>query len=409
MTRSLCLYFKVHQPFSLREYTQRHVGVTHAYGNTVVDEIMVNKLADECYLRANKIILANILKTNGSFKISYSISGTSLALMALYRPDVIASFRQLIDTGFVEILAETYYHSFSFLHSKREFDRQVHMHSQLVYQLFGTKPSIFRNTELIHNNKLAKHVSKLGYVGILCEGSQKILRGRTANKLYAAPDIENFSLLLRNPRLSDDIAFRFDDKQWNEHPLTAERFAEWIHSHPVENEVINISLDYETFGIHKKEESGIFDFLDALPSAITADAKTIFNTPSNIVNQYFPRDLYDVPETISWEDHSAASCFWSENAKQNNTLKKIYGLENIVMQSRDNNLRETWGRLQAADYIYSMGDNNLQKNKYINSLSSAQKIYDCLTNIVTDMEITLITEQLQKHNMHFMNQTHNVF
>jgi alpha-amylase len=409
MTKSVCLYFKVHQPFSLKLYTQNNVGINHCYEDAAMDEMMINKLADECYLPANKIILSNIQKTNGSFRVSYSISGTALELMIKYRPDVITSFQELVNTGSVEILAETYYHSLSFLHSKKEFNRQLSKHANLVNELFGVTPSVFRNTELIYNNNLAKHINDLGYKGIFCEGSEKILRQRTSNKLYAAPDTGDFTLLLRNATLSDDIAFRFDDTQWNEHPLTAEKFAEWLHAHPEDSEVINLFMDYETFGIYKKEDSGIFDFLDALPLAVLANEEFRFNTPSNIINEYYPRDIYNVPETISWEDHSAACCFWSENARQNNTLKKIYGLENIVMQSEDEKLRETWGKLQAADYIYYMADSNSQKTKYINPFNTPQEMYDCYTSIVTDMEITLITEQLQKHNMHFINQTYNVF
>lgn len=409
MTKTICVSFKVHLPFSLRVYSQRNVGINHCYEDALSDEMLMNKLADECYLPANKIILDNILATDAAFKVSYSISGTALELMLQYRPDVIASFQQLVNTGAVEILAETYYNSLSFLYSKREFDRQVERHALFIRKLFKTYPGVFRNTELIYSNKLAAHIKDLGYKGILCEGSQNILRGRTPNKLYASPDTGDFALLLRNPVLSDDIAFRFDDKNWNEYPLTADKFAEWIHAHPDNNEVLNLFMDYETFGIHKKADTGIFEFLNALPGAILGNKDFTFNTPSSVINEYYPRDVYHVPEIISWDDHAAACCMWSENTRQNNTLKKIYELEKLVMQSENSSIMNTWGRLQAADYIHSMSDNNRSNCRHLTPFHSPEEVYHYFTSILTDMEITLVNEQLRKNKMHFINQANNLY
>jgi alpha-amylase len=399
----------VHLPFSLKAYTPQLVGLNHCYEDAITDEIIINKLADECYLPANKIILSNIQKANDKFKVSYSISGTALELMLQYRPDVIESFQELVNTGSVEILAETYYNSLSFLYSKKEFDRQLEKHRLFIQKLFRVQPAVFRNTELIYNDKLAAHISNLGYKGVLCEGSQKILKGRTPNKLYASPDNGDFVLLLRNPRLSDDIAFRFDDKGWNEYPLTADKFAEWLHSHPGDSEVINLFMDYETFGIHKNAASGIFDFLNTLPAEVLKNPEFVFNTPSNVIDDYYPKDIYHVPEIISWEDHSAACCIWSENAKQNNTLKKIYQLEKLIDQSNNNNLLQTWGRLQAADYIYFMSEINRNSCKYLNPFNTAEEVYNYFMSIMTDMEVTLVNEQLRKNKMHVINQTNNLF
>jgi len=409
MPKTVCLYFKVHLPFSLRAYAKHHIGVNHCYEDVAADEMMINKLADESYLPANEIILANIVKSKSRFKVSYSISGTALELMLQYRPDVIASFQELVNTGAVEILAETYYNSLSFLYSKKEFDRQLEKHSLFIQKLFRIQPAVFRNTELIYNNKLPAHIRELGYKGILCEGSRKILRGRTPNKLYACPGNDDFALLLRNTSLSDDIAFRFGDKQWNEYPLTAEKFAEWIHAHPEDSEVINLFMDYETFGLYKHKDTGIFDFLDALPAAVLANENFVFDTPSNVVNQYYPRDVYDVPEIISWDDHSAACCMWSENARQNNTLKKLYSLEKLINQSENNHFVQAWGRLQAADYIHFMSDNNKKACKHLNPFDGPEAVYSAFTSILTDMEISLVNEQIRKNNMHFINQTNNLY
>ena len=343
------------------------------------------------------------------FKVSYSISGTALELMQQYRPDVISSFCELVKTGAVELLAETYYNSLSFLYSRKEFDRQLEMHNQLTRKLFSIQPQLFRNTELIYNNKLSAHINDLGYKGILCEGSQKILKGRTPNKLYASPGTGELALFLRNTSLSDDIAFRFDDRNWNEYPLTAEKFAQWLHAHPQESEVINLFMDYETFGVYKQRDSGIFEFLNALPAAVLTNEEFVFDVPSAVINDYYPKDLYNVPEIISWEDHSAANCIWSENAKQNNTLKKLYALEKLVTQSDNSHFLQTWGRLQATDYIHFMSDNNKSACKHLNPFDTAEEVYEYFTSILSDMEISLVNEQIRKNNMHFINQTNNLY
>src|SRR5882724_2708808 len=283
---SLCLYFKVHQPFQLKQYHARDIEVNHCYEDAASDEAVINRLADTSYLLANKILLSLIKENQGKFSITFSMSGTVLELLQRYRPDVIGSFQGLTNTGCVEILAETYYHSLSYLHSPDEFERQVRQHGMLVKMLFGLEPRIFRNTELIYNNGMAARISRMGFDAILCEGIDHILQGRSPNHIYQSPSEEKARLLLRNAALSDDIAFRFDDPFWSEYPLTAEKMAEWIHNHPEGDEVINLFMDYETFGIHKKKETGIFDFLKALPGNILSDTSFSFDTPSEVVKAY---------------------------------------------------------------------------------------------------------------------------
>ena len=394
---SLCLYFKVHQPYRLKKYSSTDVTVNHYYEDDKANEIAINEIADESYLPANKIILSAIEESERRFKVSYSISGVTLELLERYRPDVIKSFQELMATGCVEILAETYYHSLSSLHSKKEFQRQVENHTAIIKKIFGKYPMVFRNTALIHNNELAKSIAGLGFKGILCEGIERILQGRNVNKVYASPDNGDFGLLLRNSTLSDDIAFRFNDHNWSEHPLTACKFAEWIHSHPESAEVINLFMDYETFGIHKKESSGIFDFLKALPAAILSDPNFKFSTPSEALEMYYPKDIYDAPQTISWEDKGKENCVWTENAMQNNTLKKIYHLEKIALRSNSERMINTWGKLQAADYLYHMGEgNNGENEKKMNPFNSVQEAYQNYTNIITDFELILINNEINK-------------
>ena len=396
--QSLCLYFKIHQPFQLKQYHAKDIDVLHSYENTEADIAVINKLADECYLPANEIILSNILNSHGKFKISYSISGAILELLLLHRPDVIASFKKIFATGSAEILSETYYNSLSYLHSKNEFQRQVQKHQALISELFGLSPEIFRNTELIYDNKLAHHLAGLGLRGILCEGASEILKGRSPNCVYSIPDNENMKLLLRNYTLSDDIAFRFDDAKWNEHPLTADKFANWIHNHPEGTDVINLFMDYETFGIHKKKDTGIFDFLKALPDEILKNPAAQFNLPSIVIATANAKDIFDVPQTISWENNSGKLNPWSGNVMQNNTLKKIYSLENIVMKSKNKTAIEMWGKLQASDYFHFMANEEAkgENYKYINPFDSPKEIYQYYTNIVFDFEINLIKQEIAR-------------
>ena len=385
MKRSLCLNFRIHQPRRLRAFTPYQIEAGDCYFDEQADEGIINKMADECYLPANAIVLSNITKTHGSFKLGYSISGTTLQLLLKYRPDVVDSFNSLIKTGSVEIFAETYYNSLSSLYSTKEFQRQIEKHSQLILEVFGFKPKVFRNTEVVYNNDIARHLYQLGYLGILCDGVERILRGRTPNRIYAAPDAGEFALLLRNSKLSDDIAFRFDNESWNPDPLTASKFAAWIHSHPVNHPVINLFMDYETFGVHKKSHSGIFNFLSELPQAVLANKSFRFGTASEVIEQHYIQDIYDVPSIVSWEDEGD-ELDWPENEMQKAALKKIASLERFICNSSMEQAIDSWRVLQDADYL----------------LHLSPEAYEHYRNIIVDLEIKLIKEQLKKNKLDFI-------
>ena len=397
---SVTLFFKVHQPYHLNSFAVKDISVQHSYVDVEATKNALDAAADNCYLPVNEILLEQLRKQEGKFKICFSISGVTLEMMEQFHPDVLESFRQLVRTGYVEILAETYYNSLSWLHSKKEFEREIDKHAAIVKRLLGTEPEVFRNTEMIYNNELAKFIAGLGYKGILCEGLQRILNGRSPNHVYTAPDNSGFGILLRNVNLSDDIAFRFDDAGWNEHPLMADKFAQWIHQHSEGDSNINLFMDYETFGTHKKEPTGIFEFLKALPDEVLANPLFSFTTPSEVLYNNYPKDMYDVPQTISWEDKPADNCVWCENMQQNNALKKVYSLSNAVKASGSENVMDTWGRLQAADYFYYMfeGKKSLLPNSpYL----STENAYSNYLNILADFEVTLIKYHLEKYkNQH---------
>jgi alpha-amylase len=374
-----------------------------SYEDIEADKVVINRLADECYLPANALILANIQNSNGDFKVNYSISGTVLELLMLHRPDVIVSFKEIIATGCAEILAETYYNSLSYLYSKKEFQRQVKKHQALINELFNVQPVVFRNTELIYNNHLAQYLDNVGLKGILCEGIQDVLKGRSPNQIYAIPGNHDIKLLLRNHTLSDDIAFRFDDPNWNEHPLTAGKFVGWIHDHPVETKVINLFMDYETLGIHKKKESGIFDFFKALAQELPIPASVQFSLASEVVANTIASDIFDVQHTISWKNSSGILNPWNANVMQNNTINKIYSLEQIVLKSKSETALEMWGKLQASDYFHFMTEEDAKGENYRFSspFNSAKEIYEYYTNVVFDFEIKLIKQGIAKFKSKF--------
>jgi alpha-amylase len=410
---SVSFCFRVHQPYRLKQYDFKDIGLLHSYDDAEANAAAINEAADKCYLPANEIILSQIKATNRKFKAAFAISGAVLELLQQYRPDVIESFTQLIHTGCVELLAETYNNSLAWLHSKKEFSVQIEKHRLLVKKLFNAEPVVFINTQLIYNNGLAKFIADAGYKGIICEGQHNILKGRTPNQTYAAPGNGDFGLLLRNAALSDDIAFKFGDTGWNQHPLTAEKFAAWIHAHPSNDTCnINLFLDYETFGVHKKKGTGIFEFLKYLPAAILANPEFKFTNPREALEDCYPKDIYDVAKTISWQDTTNDYCLWTENVQQHNIIRKIYSLENMVLKSENEKNIDTWRKLQAVDYFNFMqkqqpcdgGDSDL-----LSPSGSWQQAFKTYCNILTDFEISVIKSGLEANPFKFLNRSYSIF
>ncbi len=391
---SVCFYFQVHQPFRLRTYHFDQIGFDHYYENYDQNIEILDKVADKCYLPTNAKILELLVRQKGRFKVAFSISGVALEQFELYRPDVLRSFQALAATGYVELLSETYYHSLSFNYSVEEFDRQVTMHREKIKALFGLEPAIFRNTELIFNNELAAHVASLGYKGMLCEGTDRYLQTRLPNQVYASPGIKNFSLLLKNYRLSDDIAFRFSNHQWEDWPLTADKFSDWLHKHAGNAETINLFMDYETFGEHQWKETGIFDFLDNLPEMILDHPDFYFRSPSEVIAAYPSRDVYDVPEFTSWADEERDLSAWKENEMQEEALEKIYALEKAVKATGNEDLLKVWGKLQTSDHFYYMSTKfwaDGDVHKYFSPFASPYDAAIYYMNAVSDLEKTILS------------------
>ena len=389
---SICFYFQVHQPYRLRKYPVFDIGHSHHYFNDAKNEEIIKKVAHKCYLPTNNLILDLIHKTNGRFKVSYSMTGMVLEQFEQHQPEVIDSFKELVKTGCVELLDETYYHSLAFLYSKEEFKNQIKMHTTKIKELFKVKPAIFRNTELIYNNELASFIEKLGYKGILVEGADHILGWRSPNFVYRPKTTTKIKLLLKNYKLSDDIAFRFGEKSWSEYPLTAPKFAQWVNKVNGNGNLVNLFMDYETFGEHQWEDKGIFEFLKHLPAEILKNPDNDFVTPSEAIKRYDAVAELDIHHPISWADIERDLSAWCGNKMQQEALRLLYLLEARIKQSKDRQLLEDWRKLQTSDNFYYMCTkwfNDGDVHKYFNPYDSPYDGFIAFMNILNDVDARL--------------------
>ncbi len=383
---SVCFYFQVHQPYRLRRYSI--FDTESNYFDNYKNAEICRKVAQKCYLPANRLMLKLIQKYNGRFKIAYSLTGVLLDQLEEYAPEVLSTFQALAATGCVEFLSETYYHSLSFLYSREEFAEQVLMHKQRIKDLFNQDTNVFRNTELIYNNDLAHFVSDMGFKGVICEGADHILGYRSCNFLYRPPGLDNIKVLLKNYRLSDDIAFRFSNRGWPEWPLTAPKFARWVSDVNGNGNTVNLFMDYETLGEHQWEDTGIFEFLEHLPDEIFKHPDNDFKTPSEVIDSYEPVGEVDVPYMISWADMERDLSAWLGNAMQSNALYELYQMEKQVKQTGDPAIIRDWRKLQTSDHFYYMctkwfSDGDV--HKYFNPYDSPYDSYINFMNVLDNL------------------------
>jgi alpha-amylase len=355
--KAIVLYLHVHQPYRIRHYSIFDAGTSHDYFEADYDsresnERILEKVAEKSYLPTNARLL-HLLKEHPEFKLSISITGTVLEQLEKWSPEALKSFKDLFATGRVEIVAETYHHSLAFFYSRAEFEMQVKMHRDKVQDLFGQTPKVFRNTELAYNNDLAYWADKAGYKGILAEGWDKVLDWRSPNFVYRPSYTNNIRLLMKNYKLSDDIAFRFGNHEWSEWPLTADKFARWLNEDQ-ESTNFNLFMDYETFGEHQWDESGIFGFLEHLPKEWLKTEGNTFMTVSEVIDSFDPKDTIDAPQTITWADTERDLSAWLGNAMQQEAIHALYDLQEQVMSTHDLALIEDWRRLQTSDHFYYM-------------------------------------------------------
>jgi len=389
---SVCFYLQTHQPFRLRAYSVFDIGQTHDYFDYQRNYDYLARIVRKSYLPTNRLLLNLIRQYQGRFKVSFGLSGVLLEQLEKHFPEVISDFQALVKTGCCEILAETYHHSLAYLYSSEEFKTQVWLHRQKIKKLFNYVPKAFRNTELMLNNEMAKCIQEMGYKAILGEGADYILGYRSPNYVYKINGAEKIKILLRNYKLSDDISFRFSSRDWSEWPLTAEKFAAWLRAVHGHGDVINLFMDYETFGEHQWEETGIFEFLKHLPGEILQYPENNFQNPCDVIKLYKPAGELDFPHIVTWADTERDLSAWLGNKMQQEALGKIYSLENEVKKNKNKQILDDWRKLQTSDHFYYMcvkwfSDGDV--HKYFSPYESPYDGFIIFMNIFNDLKLRL--------------------
>lgn len=396
--RGIVLYLHVHQPWRVRKYSIFDTAEVHNYFDEPDpdtdrnNERVLRKVADKSYRPTNEM-LERLLARHPEFKVSLSITGTLLEQLEAWAPDVLESFKRLVATGRVDIVAETYYHSLAFFYSRTEFERQVRMHQEKIKALFGVESTVFRNTELAYNDGLAKWADEYGFKGILAEGWDPILGWQSPNYMYRPVGTDTIRLMLKNYRLSDDVAFRFSNRGWSEWPLTADRYNEWANSALADGQILNLFMDYETFGEHQWADTGIFDFFEDFISRWLANPHNTFYTTAEAAAQLEPTGEISMPYTVTWADSERDLTAWLGNAMQHEAMRHLYALEDDVLRTHDHELISDWRRLQTSDHAYYMctkwftdGD----VHAYFSPYSSPYDAFLCYMNALRDVRYRLM-------------------
>ncbi len=387
MKKSICLYFQVHQPNRLRLYRFFDIGKDSHYYDDFANRTILRRVAQKCYLPMNALLLDLIEANKGAFKVAFSISGSVLEQFDRYAPEVIESFRKLAQTGNVEFLSETYYHSLASLASPIEFKNQVLKHKAAIEHYFGVTPKAFRNTELIYSDAIGEMVYDMGFKTMLTEGAKHILGWKSPNFVYSCAQAPNLKLLLKNSGLSDDIAFRFSDRGWSDWPLTGEKYLAWLKASAQNEEIVNLFMDYETFGEHQKASSGIFDFMRAFPEFVINDGEFEFVTPTQAAKKHRPVGELDVMDPISWADEERDVSAWLGNELQNDAFNKLNDQAEKLALLDNEALWSDFGHLQESDHFYYMCTKFFSDgavHKYFNPYDTPYEAFINYMNVLSD-------------------------
>ena len=391
MAESICLYFQVHQPFRLRRYTVFEIGKSLDYFDEQKNKEIMQRIAQNCYLPMNQMLLKHIISSQGKLKVTFSITGSALEQFKMYAPEVIESFKELAETNCVDFLAETYYHSLSALYSQDEFLEQVQLHNHAIKDLFGITPKVFRNTELIYTNTIARYAEIMGFKGILTEGASHILGERTPNDVYLAEGTRGMKLLLKNYELSDDIAFRFSDVSWHGWPLKPKAFVEKIKDQ--KGSIVNLFMDYETFGEHQTLDTGIHQFMESLLDELIGSVSLLtVSEAADLPKKHVQDSIVDVPFPISWADEARDLSAWLGNKMQNSAIRLLYGMEQNIKALSDENLLSLWRKMQSSDHFYYMCTkyfNDGDVHKYFNPYETPYEAYIAYMNIINDLQVRI--------------------
>ena len=382
MSKSICFYFQVHQPYRLRTYRFFEIGKKHYYYDDYNNRMYMRRVAEKCYLPMNELLMRQFEKFGDKVKVAFSFSGVAIEQMEQYAPDVLESFQKLVATGNVEVLSETYAHSLASLTNPEEFKRQVLAHKRKMKEVFGVTPKTFRNTELIYSDEIGAAVADMGYSLMLTEGAKHLLGWKSSNYMYANAINPKLKVLLRNFKFSDEIAFRFVQDSF-----TADDFVSWLNQIPDDEEVVNVFMDYETFGEHQSSTTGIFDFMERLPEAILNNSGFSFATPHELEKILQPVCAVNAPSPLSWSDEERDLTAWLGNPLQDDAFKSLYDLANKVKRIKDEELHQDWNYLQTSDNFYYMCTKWLSDgvvHKYFNHYPSPYDAYVNYMNVLTD-------------------------
>lgn len=377
--KTICFYFQIHQPFRLKRYRFFDIGNDHYYYDDYNNDEIITRIAHRSYLPANQTLLEMIKNSNGKFKVAFSISGVALEQLEIYVPEFIDSMKELAKTGCVEFLSETYAHSLASLRDPDEFVLQVKEHDDKIEELFGQRPKVFRNTELIYSDEIACMVADMGFKGCITEGAKHILGWKSPNYLYCSTAVPKLKLLLKNYKMSDDITFRFSNYEWSEYPLTADKYMGWINAIPETEQVVNLFMNYETLGELQPRESGIFEFMKSLPYFAEQMGIT-FSTPTEVISKLKPVDSLSVSYPISWADEERDTSAWLGNLLQNEAFEKLYSVGERVRLCDDRRLKQDWHYLQTSDHFYYMCTKFLSDGAIHSHYSPYDSAYEAFTN-----------------------------
>lgn len=377
--KAICFYFQIHQPFRLKRYRFFDIGNDHYYYDDFANDDIITRIAHRSYIPAAQSLLKMIEDTKGAFRCAISITGVALEQCEQYVPEFLDLLKKLAATGKVEFLAETYDHSLASLADPEEFRIQVDLHTAKIQELFGQKPKVFRNAELIYSDELAPQILDMGFKGCITEGAKHILGWKSPNYVYSAASAPKLKLLLKNDKLSDDITYRFSNTAWNEYPLTADKYIGWIADTPQEEQVFNLFMNLETFGEMQGADTGIFQFLEALPR-FAAERGVEFITPSEAVKTFKPVDTLSIVHPISWADEARDTSAWLGNKLQQEAFNKLYSVAERVRLSDNRVLKQDWGRLQASDHFFYMSTKHMADGAIHSMFSPYETPYQAFTN-----------------------------
>ncbi|MDE5595097.1 MAG: glycoside hydrolase family 57 protein, partial [Muribaculaceae bacterium] len=370
---------EIHQPFRLKRYRFFDIGNDHYYYDEILNDDIISRIAERSYIPACQTLLKMIEDNKGAFKCSIAITGVAIEQIEQYVPELIDLLKRLADTGCVEFVAEPYAHSLASLIDPEEFAEQVKVECEKLHALFGVKPKVLRNTELIYCDELAPQIAAMGFKGVLTEGAKHILGWKSPNYVYAAATAPKLKLLLKNSKLSDDISFRFNDTSWDAYPLTADKYIDWIAATPAEEQIINLAMSLETFGGLQPANSGIFQFLEALPR-FAKERGIEFCTPTEAITKLKPVGELSVIHPISGADEARDTSAWLGNKLQNEAFNKLYSVAERVRLCTDRRLKQDWWYLQGSDHFYYMSTKHMADGAVHSLFSPYETPFQAFTN-----------------------------